>query len=141
MLHGPQVRWIIAYVSSSWEPRVFGYQHFHDELTLSVVPKRSNADQRKAATSDMWHAKSLTLYSPKQVTERSGGFGHIFWRKEREWRMIFWSDEVTFLMGGRTIKQKVTRNLCERLCDTSIQHQLRRGGPTSVNAWEAIGYN
>ncbi len=51
-----------------------------------------------------------------------------------------WSDEVTFLIGGRTAKEKVTRKRGERHCETCIQHQLHRGHTTPVNAWGAIGY-
>jgi hypothetical protein len=53
---------------------------------------------------------------------------------------VLWSDEVTFLVGGRTVKQRVTRNKDERTHPTCIQHQLHRGHTTPVNAWGAIGY-
>lgn len=55
--------------------------------------------------------------------------------------MVLWSDEVTFLVGGRTVKQRVTRNKWERFCENCIQHQFHRGHTTPVNAWGAIGYN
>jgi transposase len=48
--------------------------------------------------------------------------------------------EVTFLVGGRTVKQKVTRKKGERTHPTCIQHQFHRGHTTPVNAWGAIGY-
>jgi hypothetical protein len=63
---------------------------------------------------------------------------HIFWHEE--WLKVLWSDEVTFLIGGRTVKEKVTRKRGERHCETRIQHQLHRGHTTPVNAWGAIGY-
>jgi hypothetical protein len=63
---------------------------------------------------------------------------HIFWHEE--WLKVLWSDEVTFLIGGRTAKEKVTRKRGERTCETCIQHQLHRGHTTPVNAWGAIGY-
>jgi hypothetical protein len=69
------------------------------------------------------------------------GLAHIFWRKEVEWRRVLWSDEVTFLVGGRTVKERVTRNFHERYCENCIQHQFHRGHTTPVNAWGAIGYN
>ncbi|CZR66730.1 uncharacterized protein PAC_16631 [Phialocephala subalpina] len=34
ILNGLQVRWIIAYVSFSWEHRTFDYRHLYDELHL-----------------------------------------------------------------------------------------------------------
>jgi len=63
---------------------------------------------------------------------------HIFWHEE--WLKVLWSDEVTFLIGGRAAKEKVTRKRGERTCATCIQHQLHRGHTTPVNAWGAIGY-
>ena len=57
-----------------------------------------------------------------------------------EWLKVLWSDEVTFLVGGQSAKQRVTRNSQERQCLTCIQHQLHRGHITSVSAWRAIGY-
>ena len=45
---------------------------------------------------------------------------YIFWHKE--WLKVFWSDEVTFLVRGRTCKEKVTRKRGEHLYPTCIQH-------------------
>jgi transposase len=53
---------------------------------------------------------------------------------------VLWSDEVTFLVGGRTVKQRVTRKRGERTHLTCIQHQFHRGHTIPVNAWGAIGY-
>ena len=53
---------------------------------------------------------------------------------------VLWSDEVTFLVGGRTSKQKVTRKRGERTYETCIQHQFHRGHITAVSAWGAIRY-
>lgn len=61
-----------------------------------------------------------------------------------EWLRVLWSDEVTFQVGGRSAKSKVTRNInpgeSERYCEDCIQHQFHRGHITPVNAWGAIGY-
>jgi hypothetical protein len=53
---------------------------------------------------------------------------------------VLWSDEVTFLVGGRSAKEKVTRKRGERTHPTCIQHQFHRSGTIPVNAWGAIGY-
>jgi hypothetical protein len=53
---------------------------------------------------------------------------------------VLWSDEVTFLIGGRTAKEKVTRKRGERHCETCIQYQLHRGYITPVHVWGVIGY-
>jgi hypothetical protein len=57
-----------------------------------------------------------------------------------EWRKVLWSDEVIFLIGGRTVKERVTRKRGERTCPTYIQYQFHRGHTIPVNAWGAIGY-
>jgi hypothetical protein len=54
---------------------------------------------------------------------------------------VLWSNEVTFLVGGRTVKQRVTRKRGERTHLTCIQHQFHRGHTIPVNAWGAIGYS
>jgi hypothetical protein len=43
---------------------------------------------------------------------------YIFWHTE--WLKVLWSDEVTFLIGGRTAKEKVTRKREEHYCETYI---------------------
>jgi hypothetical protein len=43
---------------------------------------------------------------------------HIFWHTE--WLKVLWSDEVTFLIGERTAKEKVTRKRGERQYETCI---------------------
>ncbi|KAF8847761.1 hypothetical protein BDZ45DRAFT_778899, partial [Acephala macrosclerotiorum] len=50
------------------------------------------------------------------------------------------SDEITFLVGNRSAKERVTRNKTERYYENCIQHQFHRGHTTPVNAWGAIGY-
>jgi len=53
---------------------------------------------------------------------------------------VLWSDEVTFLVRGRTIKEMVTRKRGERTYPTCIQYQFHRGHTTLVNTWGVIGY-
>ena len=47
---------------------------------------------------------------------------------------MLWSDEVTFLISGRIVKERVTRKRGERTCPTCIQHTI------PVNAWGVIRY-
>jgi hypothetical protein len=63
---------------------------------------------------------------------------HIFWTVE--WLKVLWSDEVTFLVGGRSAKERVTRNYSKRRCLNRIQHQFHRWHTTAVSAWGAISY-
>ena len=62
----------------------------------------------------------------------------MFWWLE--WRKILWSDEVTFLIGGRKCKEKVIRKKGERFHPDCIQFQMHRGHTTPVHAFGAIGY-
>ena len=45
---------------------------------------------------------------------------HIIWTKE--WLKVLWSNEVIFLVRGRTVKQRVTRKRGERTHPACIQH-------------------
>jgi hypothetical protein len=53
---------------------------------------------------------------------------------------VLWSNEITFLVGGRTAKQRVTRKRGERIHPMCIQHQLHYGHTTPINAWGVIRY-
>ncbi|PMD53076.1 uncharacterized protein K444DRAFT_619742, partial [Hyaloscypha bicolor E] len=48
---------------------------------------------------------------------------HIFWTTE--WLKVLWSNKVTFLVGGRTVKER---------------YQFHRGHTILVNIWGIIGY-
>jgi hypothetical protein len=141
ILNGPQVRWIIAYVSSSWEHRTLDYQYLHDKLHLECSAQTLERQLKEAGYYRYVACQKPYLTLLQADNRMIWGLGYIFWRREFEWRRILWSDEVIFLVGGRTIKQKVTRNLCERFCDNCIQHQFHRGGTIPVNAWGAIGHD
>jgi hypothetical protein len=137
-LNDAQVNWIIEYLSETYRQRTLNWVLLHDELGLSCTSKtlkrrlkqrgyfRCIACQKPYLTPDQVHGRFLWAIA------------HIFWHLE--WRKILWSDEVTFLIGGRSAKEKVTRKRGERCCPTCIQHQLHRGHTTPVNAWGAIGY-
>ena len=53
---------------------------------------------------------------------------------------VLWSNEITFLVGGRTVKQKVTRKRGERIYLIYIQYQFHHGNTILVNAWGVIRY-
>jgi hypothetical protein len=138
LLNDKQVNWIIEYLSETYRQRVLNWIKLHDELELTCSVKtlvqrlkqrgyfRCVACQKPYLTSDQVHHRFLWAIA------------HIFWHLE--WRKILWSDEVTFLIGGRTAKERVTRKRGERYCSTCIQHQFHRGQTTPVHAWGAIGY-
>jgi DDE superfamily endonuclease len=64
---------------------------------------------------------------------------YIFWTVE--WLKVLWSDEVTFQVGGKSAKERVTRNPQERQCLTCVQYQFHHGYAIAVSAWGAIGYS
>ena len=133
-----RVNEIIEYLSESWDSRILKYSEVVEELKLpcSVAGLNLRLKQRGYHRCVACQKPYLTL---AQVTARLlWAIAHIFWT--HEWLKVLWSDEVTFLVGGRTVKQRVTRKNGERTHPTCIQHQLHRGHTTPVNAWGAIGY-
>jgi hypothetical protein len=138
LLNDAQVNWIIEWLSETYRQRTLNWTKVHDELKLTCCVKtletrlkqrgyfRCVACQKPYLTADQVHARFLWAIA------------HIFWHIE--WRKVLWSDEVTFLIGGRTVKERVTRKRGERTCPTCIQYQFHRGHTTPVNAWGVIGY-
>ena len=84
----------------------------HNELGLTCSVKtlehrlkqrgyfRCVACQKPYLTPDQVHARFLWAIT------------HIFWIKE--WLKVLWSNEVTFLVRGRIVKERVIRNKNER---------------------------
>jgi transposase len=138
LLNDPQVNFIIEYLSETYRQRTLNWSNLHDELKLTCTP-RTLERRLKQRGYFRCVACQKPYLNPDQVHNRFiWGIAHIFWHLE--WRKVLWSDEVTFLIRGRTAKEKVTRKRGERDCLTCIQHQLHRGNTTPVNAWGGIGY-
>ena len=138
LLSNTQVDEIITYCAISWENRILQWPKLREELKLecSVQTLERRLHQRGYWRCVACQKPFLTLV---QVTARwIWALVHIFWTIE--WLKVLWSDEVTFLIGGRSAKEKVTRNSRERYCLTCIQHQFYRGHTIPVSAWGAIGY-
>jgi len=129
---------IILYLSETWDNRYLDWTHLRDELKVPCTPEHL-ATRLKQRGYFRYVACQKPYLTPAQVLARFlWAIAHIFWTKE--WLKVLWSDEVTFLVGGRTVKQRVTRKRGERTHPTCIQHQFHRGHTTPVNAWGAIGY-
>ena len=129
---------VIEYCSEKWANRILKYEDIVTELKLKCTPKTlmNRLHQRGYFRCTACQKPYLT---PAQVIARLlWGLAHMFWTIE--WLKILWSDEVTFQIGGRSAKEKVTRKRGERTHPTCIQHQFHRGGTIPVNAWGAIGY-
>jgi hypothetical protein len=129
---------VIEYLSETWDNRCLDWTHLRDELKLPCSPDHL-ATRLKQRGYFCCIACQKPYLTPAQVLGRLlWAITHIFWHAE--WLKVLWSDEVTFLVRGRTVKQRVTRKRGERTHPTCIQHQLHRGHITPVNAWGAIGY-
>jgi transposase len=138
LLTDTQVDEIIEYLSESWEHRILDFTVLRNELELecSVVTLERRLKQRGYFRCVACQKPYLT--AAQVIARLLWAIAHIFWTKE--WLKVLWSDEVTFHVGGRTVKQRVTRKGGERCHPTCIQHQFHRGHTTPVNAWGAIGY-
>jgi hypothetical protein len=133
-----KVNEIIEYCAKKWENQIMVYDELIRELKLpcAALTLRNRLHQRGYYRYTACQKPFLT--AAQVIGRLLWAIAHIFWHQE--WLKVLWSDEVTFLIGGRTAKEKVTRKRGERTCPTCIQHQLHRGHTTPVNAWGAIGY-
>jgi hypothetical protein len=117
-LSNARVDEIIEYFSENWDNRVLDYTHLVKKLKLIVTPRtlQYRLHQRGYYRCTACQKPYLT---PAQVIERMlWAMARIFW--QAEWLKVLWSDEVTFLVGGRTCKEKVTRKKGERFHPTCI---------------------
>jgi hypothetical protein len=138
LLSDAQVDFIIEYLSESWEHRILKYDVIHAELGLKCSVRTLERRLKQRGYFRCTACQKPYLTKAQVIARYLWAMAHIFWYTE--WLKVLWSDEVTFLIGGRTAKEKVTRKRGERHCETCIQHQLHRGHTTPVNAWGAIGY-
>jgi len=129
---------IIEYLSETYENRCLDWTHLRDELELSCTPEWLATRLKQRGYFRCTACQKPYLTAAQVLGRFLWAITHIFWTVE--WLKVLWSDEVTFLVGGRTVKQKVTRKKGERDCPTCIQHQFHRGHTTPVHAWGAIGY-
>ena len=138
-LNDLQVHKIIEYCSQSWEHQILDYIQLQQELDLACSAKTLEQQLKQCGYFCCVACQKPYLTLVQAHAWWIWGINHIFWWKEKEWRKVLWSDEVIFLVGGCTVKQRVTRNKHEWFCSTCIQHQFHRGHTTPVNAWGVIG--
>jgi hypothetical protein len=129
---------IILYLSETWDNRCLDWTHLRDVLELPCTPEHLARRLKQRGYFRCVACQKPYLMAAQVLARFLWAITHIFWTKE--WLKVLWSDEVTFLVGGRTVKQRVTRKRGERTHPTCIQHQFHRGHTTPVNAWGAIGY-
>jgi DDE superfamily endonuclease/Transposase len=138
-LNDQEVRDIIEYVSESHEHRVLNYIQLHDELKLKCSAKTLERRLKEAGYFRCTACQKPFLTQIQARARWIWAIAHMFWSLF-DWKGILWSDEVTFLIGGRKCKEKVTRKRGERFHPDCIQFQMHRGHTTPVHAFGAIGY-
>ena len=138
ILTNTRVDEVIEYLSDTWENRCLDWTHLRDELKLPCTPEHLARRLKQRGYFRCVTCQKPYLTAAQVLARFLWAITHIFWTTE--WLKVLWSDEVTFPVGGRTVKQRVTRKRGERTHPTCIQHQLHRGHTTPVNAWGAIGY-
>ena len=102
-----QVDVIIEYCSENWEQRILDYEALVIELKLKCT-----ASTLQKRLHQRGYFRCVACQKPYlTATQVLGRFlwaiAHIFWTVE--WLKVLWSDKVTFLVRGRTVKQRVTR--------------------------------
>ena len=65
------------------------------------------------------------LTAARVIAQLLWAITHIFWTKE--WIKVLWSDEITFLVRGRTVKERVTANKNKYTHPRCIQYQFHCG--------------
>ena len=138
LLTDARVDEIIEYLSDTWDNRCLDWTHLCTKLELPCTPETLATRLKQKGYFRCVACQKPYLTAAQVLARFFWSIAHIFWTVE--WLKVLWSDEVTFLVGGRTVKQRVTRKRGERCCENCIQHQLHRGHTTPVNAWGAIGY-
>jgi hypothetical protein len=89
-----------------------------DELGLTCTPEALAIRLKQRGYYRCTACQKPYLTAAQVLAQFLWAIAHIFWTVE--WLKVLWSDEVTFLVGGRIVKQKVTRKAGERFHPTCI---------------------
>ncbi len=111
---------IIQYCSESWEHQIIKYNVLCEELELKCTPRTLEQRLKQRGYFRCTACQKPFLTAAQVIARFLWAIAHIFWHKE--WLKVLWSDKVTFLIGGRSVKEKVTQKRGERHCETCIQH-------------------
>jgi hypothetical protein len=118
LLSDQEVDDIIEYVSDSWEYRIIKYDVRYTELGLQYSMQTLERRLKQRGYFRCTACQKPFLTKAQVIARYLWAMAYIFWYTE--WLKVLWSDEVTFLIGGRAIKEKVTRKRGERTCETCI---------------------
>jgi len=101
-LSDAQVDEIIEYCSNSWEQRILDYDALVLELKLDCIASTLQKRLHQRGYFRCVACQKPYLTAAQVIGRLLWAIAHIFWTKE--WLKVLWSDEVTFLVGGRTVK-------------------------------------
>ena len=103
---------IIEYCVESWEHRILKYSVLIEELKLPYTPKYLQVRLKQRGYFRCTTCQKPFLTAAQVIARFLWAIAHIFWQEE--WLKVLSWDEVTFLIGGKTAKEKVTRKRGER---------------------------
>ena len=109
---------VIKYLSDTWENRCLYWTHLRDELKLPCIPEHLARRLKQRGYFRCVACQKPYLTAAQVLARFLWAITHIFWTTE--WLKVLWSDEVIYLVGGRTVKQRVTRKRGERIYPTYI---------------------
>jgi len=138
-LNAQEIRDVIEYISTNHSTRVLDYPQIKYELNLSCSTKTLSRRLKEAGYYSCICCQKPYLTKAQAKARWLWGITYMFWGLW-EWSQILWSDEVTFLIGGKKCKQRCIRNRKERCHPDCIQFQMHRGHTTQVHFFGAIGH-
>jgi transposase len=139
ILTNEEVHGIIEYIGEGWEHRALDWTQVHTKLKLECSTKTLERRLKEHGYYRCVACQKPYLTRRQAAIRWIWSFKVLFW--SWQWFTILWSDEATFMIGGKSVKQKMTRKAGERFHPDCIQHQRHRGQTQPVNVWGAIGYN
>ena len=142
LLSNQEVNKVIIYVAQTQETCIINQGKLREELGLGCLINTLKRRMHQRGYYCCVACQKLYLTLAQVTAHFLQAIAHMFQTVEQ--LKVLWLDEVTFLIRGKTVKQKVTRNVnkgcSKRFCDTCIQHQLHKGYTTPVNAQGAIRF-
>jgi len=94
------------------------YDQLVRELNLKCAPSTLRVRLHQRGYFRCTACQKPYLTGAQVISRFLWAMAHIFWTVE--WLKVLWSDEVTFLIGGKSAKEKVNRKRGERFCETCI---------------------
>ncbi len=105
---------VIEYCSENWEQRIMDYDVLIRELDLNCASSTLQKQLHQKGYYRCIACQKPFLTTAQVIRRLLWAIAYIFWHDE--WLKVLWSDEVTFLIGGRAVKERVTRKRGERCC-------------------------